>query len=267
MARVLGLITARGGSKGIPRKNLAPLAGKPLIAWTLEAAAGATSIDRCMVSTDNDEIACVCRDWGMDVPFLRPASLAQDNSPHAAVVTHALDWLATHDSYKPDYILLLQPTSPLRTSQDIDDAVQLALRTAAPSVVSVTPTAHHPMLARRLDGNNTLAAFIPCDLDYPSRQALPAAYALNGAIYLCKREVFLSGRTFEPKGTIAYIMPPERSLDVDTPFDLRLCEYALRDRVTPLDPFILRGQENAVFGSAYDNANEIEDAVRRRSNR
>jgi CMP-N,N'-diacetyllegionaminic acid synthase len=267
MARILALITARGGSKGIPRKNLSPLAGKPLIAWTLEAAAGATTLDRTVVSTDNDEIAKVCRDWGMEVPFLRPANLSQDDSPHVAVVLHALDWLASHDSYKPDYVMLLQPTSPMRTSRDIDEAVQLALRTDAPAVVSVTPAAQHPYVIRRMKDDGTMEAFVACDLDYARRQAMPEAYALNGAIYLCRRDVFLSARTFEPKGTVGYVMEAQRSLDVDTPFDLRMCETALRDRVTPEDPFVLRGQEHAVFGSAFTNAEEIEDAVRRRSNR
>ncbi len=267
MARILALITARGGSKGIPRKNLASLAGKPLIAWTLEAAAGATTLDRTIVSTDDDEIANVCRDWGMEVPFLRPANLSQDDSPHVAVVLHALDWLASNDSYEPDYVMLLQPTSPLRTSRDIDEVVQLALRTDAPAVVSVTQAAQHPYLMRQLMDDGSMKAFVACDLEYSRRQAMPAAYALNGAIYLCKRDVFLSARIFEPKGTIGYVMEPQRSLDVDTPFDLRLCETALRDRVMPVDPFVLRGQEHAVFGSAFSNAVEIEDAVRRRSNR
>jgi CMP-N,N'-diacetyllegionaminic acid synthase len=208
MIKVLGLITARGGSKGIPKKNLAPVAGKPLIGWTLEAAAASHCLNRTIVSTDDAKIASLCRDWGMEVPFIRPPSLAQDDSSHIPVVLHALEWLAGHDQYKPDYIMLLQPTSPLRTAGDIDAAVELAQDKKAPAVISVTEAHDHSYLVRKLNSDGSLSAFTSCDVDYPRRQSLPKAYALNGAIYLTRCDVLTSARTFEPVGTLPYIMPP-----------------------------------------------------------
>lgn len=267
MIRVLGLITARGGSKGIPGKNIAPVGGKPLIAWTLEAAAASHCLDRTILSTDDEEIAEVCRDWGVEAPFQRPPHLAQDDSSHIGVVLHALEWLAANDSYKPDYVMLLQPTSPLRTAEDIDAAVNLAEEKNAVAVLSVVETHDHPFLVRAITSDKTLANFVECDLEYARRQSLPVAYAINGAIYLNKRESLLSCRGFEPAGTIPYVMPPERSLQIDSPWDLHLCDLALRDRNRPMDPFVLRGEESALFGGAYSSADEMESVLRRRSTR
>lgn len=267
MIRVLGLVTARGGSKGIPGKNVAPLAGKPLIAWTLEAAAESRGLDRIIMSTDDDEIAEVCRDWGIEAPFKRPAELAGDDSSHIGVVVHALEWLAANDGYRPDFVMLLQPTSPLRTADDIDAAITLAEKREASAVLSVTATHDHPFLVRAMTHSGSLGHFVECDIEYPRRQVLPAAYAINGAIYLNERDSLLSTRSFEPEGAIAYEMPAERSLQIDTPWDLHLCELVLRDRLKSLDPFVLRGDEHAVFGHAYESADELEGAMRRRSSR
>lgn len=267
MIRVLGLVTARGGSKGIPGKNLAPLAGKPLIAWTLEAAAASHGLDRTIMSTDDDDIAEVCREWGVEAPFKRPAEFANDDSSHIGVVVHALNWLATNDGYRPDFVMLLQPTSPLRTYEDIDAVIALAEKTEAPAVLGVTETHDHPFLVRAMAESGTLSRFVDFDIEYARRQVLPAAYAINGAIYLNRRDSLLATKTFEPEGTIAYPMPAARSLQIDTPWDLHLCELVLRDRIKSLDPFVLRGDEHALFGHAYDSAGELEDALRRRSTR
>ena len=233
MLDVCGLITARGGSKGIPRKNLRELAGKPLIAWTIEAAQRARTLDRVLVSTDDPEIAETGREWGAQVPFLRPQSLAQDDSAHIDVVRHAADWLSRHEDRCPEYIMVLPPTAPLRSAQDIDDAVELAEAKRADVVVSVVKAQHHPYLTRKLDETGHLREFVPCDLEYQRRQDLPPAYALNGAIYLIRTDVLNGHTSLAPHGAVALVMPPHRSLDIDSPWDFHLAELVINNCRSP----------------------------------
>jgi len=235
MPEILGLVTARGGSKGIPRKNIRPLAGKPLIAWTIEAARASRRLSRIVVSTDDQQIADVCRRYGADVPFLRPAEIAGDQSPHVLAILHALDWLASHQSYRPAYLVLLQPTSPLRTGEDIDAAIAVAIEKNAEAVVSVVETHDHPWLVRRLTTQGTLEPFVTCELAYPRRQDLPPAFALNGAVYVYRTDWLLQHRTLDCPGAQAHVMPHDRSLQVDTPWDLRLAGLILQDRLTGRD--------------------------------
>ena len=221
-------MVARGGSKSFPRKNLAPLAGRPLIAWTIEAALRCRAVDRVVVSTDDDEIAAVARAQGAEVPFLRPPELAQDDTPTMPVIVHALRWLETEQGYLPDAVVLLQPTSPLRTADDITDAVALAHQHSADSVVSVSVAWSHPHLAKRIAADGRLEDFAP----HPKverRQDLEPAYSLNGAIYYSRRTNLLEAQSFYGPKTYAYVMPPERSLDVDTPWNLHLCDLILRE--------------------------------------
>ncbi len=224
---ILALIPARGGSKGIPRKNLAPLAGQPLIAWTIAAALGSKNLSRVIVSTDDAEIAEVARQHGADVPFLRPPELAADESGALGVVLHALDWLAESAGEPPEYVLLLQPTSPLRATADIDAAIALAHARDADAVLGVCEAVPHPFLARRVDEAGVLTDFLPVDEKLVRRQDFPYAYVLNGAIYLNRCASLRTARTFQPPGALALIMPRERSLDIDTPHDLRLAEQLL----------------------------------------
>ncbi|MFQ5425395.1 MAG: cytidylyltransferase domain-containing protein [Phycisphaerae bacterium] len=231
MPEVLGLITARGGSRGVPRKNVRPLAGRPLIAWTIDAARASQSLDRVIVSTEDDAIASVARAWGADVPFHRPMSLAGDASPHIDVVLHALDWLNEHESYCPEYVVLLQPTSPLRTAEDIDAAVELAIEKDADAVATVVETHDHPYLTRRLLPSGVMAEFVSCDLAYARRQDLPAAYALNGAVFVNRPRSLVAERMFCPPQCHAYVMPAERSAQIDTPWDFHVVELILRDRL------------------------------------
>ena len=230
MSEILGLICARGGSKSIPRKNLALLAGKPMIAWTIEAALKSPSLTRVVVSTDDEEIAEVAKHWGADAPFLRPAELARDDTPGIEPVLHALQWLAKHENYHPDYVMLLQPTSPLRTTEDIEAAVRIARERGGVSVVSVTKAATHPYWMKRITENGELAELAPTEQEYSRRQELPPAYALNGAIYLIKADTLLEQRTFYPDHTLAYVMPVERALDVDERWDLYLADLVLQDK-------------------------------------
>jgi CMP-N,N'-diacetyllegionaminic acid synthase len=218
---IIGLVTARGGSKRLPRKNVLPLAGKPMIAWTIEAARGSAALRRVIVSTEDEEIARVSREHGAEVPFLRPTELALDDSDHVAVVEHALDWLLEHEGVDPDYIMLLQPTSPLRTADDIDACISIARAADAPAVVSVSAMSPH---AYRLGDDGTLE---PVRDVGDSRRPL---VALNGAVYLNRVASLRAERAFIPSGSRGYVMPSERSLDVDTQWDFSLAEAALQAR-------------------------------------
>lgn len=219
---VLALIPARGGSKGIPRKNIKALAGKPLIGWTIDAAKQASCINRIVVSTEDEEIAGVARELGADVPFLRPAELAADDTPGMAPVLHAIEQLPQFD-----WVLLLQPTSPLRTHADIEAIWQLCQDRGASSAVSVTEVGKHPYWVYAKDDLGRIQPFIAGRPDVTRRQDLPSAYALNGALYLAKIEWLLQQGGFIGAETFGYVMPPERSVDLDTPQDWRWVEYLL----------------------------------------
>ena len=161
---------------------------------------------------------------------MRPAELSGDDSPHISVVVHALQWLDSHEGYQPDYVLLLQPTSPLRTSEDIGAAICMAEEKSADGVVGVQEAHQHPYLVKRVTEDGTLADFIASPLAYPRRQDLPPACAVNGAIYLTRRQVLLAEQTFYPARTFPYVMPAERSLQIDDPWDFHLIELILEDR-------------------------------------
>jgi CMP-N,N'-diacetyllegionaminic acid synthase len=228
--KVLAVITARGGSKGAPGKNIAIVGGRPMIAWTIEAARQSKRLSRVILSTEDDEIARVSKTWGVEVPFLRPPELARDDSPHAAVVIHAIETLEARGEAGLTHVLLLQPTSPLRTGDDIDGAIELADRRDADSVVGVSLMAAHPYWSKRLTEEGRLVElFDHPDGDVP-RQKLPGAYAPNGSLYLVRRDVLLSRKTMRGDRSYGYVLPPERSLDVDTPWDVHLADLILRDR-------------------------------------
>lgn len=220
--KVLALIPARGGSKGIPGKNIANLAGKPLIAWTIEAAQACSGIDSIVLSSDEHAIAEVAVRFGCTVPFMRPPALATDEASSMDVVYHALEQLPEFD-----VILLLQPTSPLRTASDIEACLDLLM--GAPAVVSVRPSEDHPYLTFEINESGILTPYAkPSAGQSLRRQDLPSAWCLNGAIYAAEVEWLKSQRSFVSFDTIAYQMPTERSLDIDTPADLRLADAILR---------------------------------------
>ena len=225
---VLAVIPARGGSKAVPRKNLVRVGGRPLLEWTLAAARAAMCIDRVIVSTDDEEIAAVARAGGADVPFLRPAELARDDSAGADVVLHATAWLKEHQGYLPEYVVTLQPTSPLRTANDVDAAVGLARAHDAHSVISVSPAAQSPYWMVRVDADLQVHEFLPGDP--PTRQQLPPLYVINGAVYVTETAHLLQTRALYGAGTLAYVMPEERSLDLDTEWDMQLADLVLGAR-------------------------------------
>ncbi len=230
MGEIVGLISARGGSKSIPRKNIKTLAGKPLIAWTIEVARKCKELNRVIVSTDDEEIANVARQWGAEVPFIRPSELARDDSSSISAVLHAIHWMEENEGFCPGYVMLLQPTSPFRTSEDIQQSIDLATKHRAVAVVSVCEAEPHPYLCKRILDNGALADFMSMKVGYLRRQDLPPAYAVNGAIYLNQCSSLLLDQTFIPTGTIAYAMPQERSLDVDTVWDWHMAELIMKNR-------------------------------------
>ncbi len=227
--RVLAVIPARGGSKGVPRKNIRPLAGKPLIAHTLLAAQAAERVDRLLVSTDDEEIAAVARAWGGDAPFLRPAALSGDRAAQIDVVVHALQQAEALDGLRYTHVILLQPTAPLRTAADIDASLSLLLESGCDSVVSYTPveSAHPFYMVTLEDGRPRPLLEMPPGLT--ARQQYPPVYRRNGAIYATRREVLLGG-SFYGQDQRAYIMPPERSVNIDSLFDFELAEFLLSRR-------------------------------------
>lgn len=226
---IVGIIPARGGSKGIPRKNIALLSGKPLLAWTVEAALSSKILDRVIVSTEDGEIASIARSLGAEVPFMRPSELAEDATPGIDPVLHALDSLE-RDGYRPAWTMLLQPTSPLRTSEDILGASATASRTGADIVVSVCEAVPPPAWVRKINAAGVLEDYFYQGSLPGIRQELPKAYALNGAIYLASVQVLRLRKSFHSGRVHAYVMPRERSLDIDTPWDLELAEMVLSRR-------------------------------------
>jgi N-acylneuraminate cytidylyltransferase len=217
---ILAIIPARGGSKGVPRKNLREIAGKPLIAWAIEAGKKSQYIDRLILSSDDSEIISMARSWSCEVPFVRPAELARDETPGIDPVLHALR--ALPERY--DYIVLLQPTSPLRLAADIDGCVETCLCHHAPACVTVTEVDQSPFWMFRLDASRHLVPFIDQQSLPARRQDLPKVYILNGAVYVARTAWLQQQRTFLTPETVAHIMPRERSLDVDTGLDLKICE-------------------------------------------
>lgn len=216
---VLAIVPARGGSKGIPGKNIVPLGGKPLIAWTIEGGRAVAAIDRLIVSTDDEAIASVARDCGCEVPFLRPPELAQDNTAGIDVVLHALDELGHFD-----IVVLLQPTSPFRTPAHIDEAIKLLMEQHAPSVVSVAQSTKPPEWLYYTDANGRLEPMLKDREDLSRRQDSKPVFYLNGAIYVARTEWLREQGGFVGDDTVAYVMPAENSIDIDEPWDLQLAD-------------------------------------------
>ena len=223
--RILAVITARGGSKGVPGKNIKLLAGKPLIAWTIEAAHKSKLIDRTVLSSEDEAIIETAQDWGCEVPFVRPLELAADDSSSISVVLHALNQVEGFD-----YIVLLQPTSPLRRPTDIDAAIRMCIQSGVPSLVSVTESDKHPLWMFDVNPETGVMKRLIAGEMVTRRQDLLPAYVINGAIYIADCEWLKKNQTFTAPETIAYKMPKESSLDIDTELDFKLCNYLLTNK-------------------------------------
>jgi CMP-N-acetylneuraminic acid synthetase len=236
---VLGLIPARSGSKGLPGKNIVPLRGKPLLHYTCDAARSSNTLSRIVLTTDSVEIARVGRDAGVEAPFERPAVLSQDDTPSVDVALHAIGWLNEHERWHTDVLVLLQPTSPLRTADHIDEALRLLLQDAAlDTVVSVLKVPHRfNPLSVMVEREGLLRPYVPdpVPFDRYRRQNLPTCYGRNGPAILATRSDWLLGhRNFYGGKVAPYYMSEVDSLDIDDELDLVLAAAALdfKDRLS-----------------------------------
>lgn len=224
---VYGLITARGGSKGIPHKNIYFLNGKPLIAYTIDAALKSKYVDRLIVSTDDEKIAEVAKRFGAEIPFVRPNNLSGDTSSSASVIEHAIKYFE-NEKQIPDLIVLLQPTSPLREVDDIDEALEKFVNSHAESLVSVCKSDQSPYWFKKINDNGFITDLLPQPSTYIRRQDTPDLYILNGAIYILDTKSFLSSKIILGEKALPYIMPYERSVDIDNMLDLEFAEFLLK---------------------------------------
>jgi CMP-N,N'-diacetyllegionaminic acid synthase len=232
----LAIIPARGGSKRLPRKNLLDLAGKPLIAWTIQAALGCPLIDEVMVTTDDDEIAGIAKEYGAAVPFIRPKALASDTTTSFDVVKHVIEFYQSEMGKKFDFILLLQPTSPLRNSQHITEAINLLSIKNADAIVSVCEVEHSPLWANVLPADHSMVCFLRENVINKRSQDLKVFYRLNGAIYICDVNVLLDKKKFLIDDAIyAYPMLAEHSVDIDNQIDLFVSKAILRNNQGVVD--------------------------------
>jgi N-acylneuraminate cytidylyltransferase len=214
---VLAVIPARGGSKGVQRKNVRPLRGKPLLAWTIEAGKAARLIDRLVVSSEDREILDIARQFDCEVPFVRPLELAQDDTPGMAPIRHAIAELPGYD-----YTVVLQPTSPLRVSGDIDACVEKCHATRADACVSVTALTKPLQWTYVRRGGDLLEPLLDAGNIEARRQDFDVLVSLNGAVYVARNAWLEAGHSFLDGRVVGYEMPPERSFDIDTEWDLYL---------------------------------------------
>ncbi|MFQ5661953.1 MAG: cytidylyltransferase domain-containing protein [Candidatus Paceibacteria bacterium] len=227
--KILAVITARGGSKGIPRKNIKELGGKPLISYTIEAAKKSSLISHLIVSTDDKEIAEIAKKYEADVPFMRPEELSQDNTLHLPVMQHAVSFMEDKIGEKFDYVVILQPTSPFRTKEDIDNTIQKLIDTKADSAVSLVEIEeNHPVKMKKLEGDKVLPYSVE-EVFGTRRQDLPIAYKRSSAVYVMKRDLIMKDNELYGTYTAGHIVPKERSIDIDDPFDWIKAEYILHE--------------------------------------
>jgi N-acylneuraminate cytidylyltransferase/CMP-N,N'-diacetyllegionaminic acid synthase len=231
--KILAIIPARGGSKGVLRKNLRNLWGKPLIQWSIDEAKKSKYIDRIVISTEDNEIEELSIRAGVEV-IKRPIELAQDDSPTIDSIVYTLNKLEEIEGYTPNYVLLLQCTSPFRNAEDIDASIDTLLNKNDnfKSLISVSREEHPPWWLKTIDSDGAMKDFISYDKEkYTRRQSFQPVYRLNGAIYICEINELKKYKSFETDRTLAYIMDSSSSIDIDTEEDLRLAEYILKNKL------------------------------------
>jgi len=232
--QILGVIPARGGSKSVKRKNLAPVEGRPLLAYVIDAARAATKLDRFVVSTEDEEIAAVAKELGAEVPFTRPQELASDEISIVPVVRHAMEEM-DRNGFRADAVLSLQATSPFLEGEDIDRAIVTLETSGADCVCSVEPIEHgHPYWVKKLEGDRILPFNDACDDSYLQRQDLPPAYILDGGMFLRRRELLESwtGKDFGlGDDARAVVLGGLKSLHIDDPLELEMVRFFMREKV------------------------------------
>jgi CMP-N-acetylneuraminic acid synthetase len=225
-SKILAIIPARAGSKGIKDKNIRKIREKPLIAYTIEVARESNIFDKIIVSTDSEIIAEIAKQYGAEIPFLRPQEIATDEAKSIDVLIHAMTYFKENDE-NFDYIMMLQPTSPLRSVKDIINAVNLINEKDANAVVSVCETDHPPLWSNTLPESLLMDQFLLKEVREKRRQDIPKYYRLNGAIYLAKADYLMKTKDWYEKNSYAYIMEKENSLDIDTELDLQILDYLM----------------------------------------
>jgi len=229
---IYGWIFARGGSKGFPGKNIAPLCGKPLIAWAIDAAKASKYIQHVFVSTDCKHIASVAQKYGAEVPFIRPSELATDRAPERLAWRHAIEWIRQQKELSPmDVMVSVPSTSPLRMTEDIDACIELFLQGGAETVIGITPSERHPsfnMVSR--DGDGYVRLLMPLNKMVSCRQEAPAAYNIATAVYVTDPEFVLRTNSYMEGRVRGYILPVECGIDIDTEIDFKLAELLLTQR-------------------------------------
>lgn len=248
---ILGIITGRGGSKGIHRKNIKHLAGKPLIGYTIEAAKGSKYLDYFLVTTDDEEIAAVARSFGAPTPFLRPAELATDTAKDIPVLQHAINWLKEKQGKEFDYVMMLHPTAPLRLSEDIDNSIEKIVDTDADSVFSMKKMTDFALPKLKILEDDKILPLIEEEgRETKPRNATRAVYKRNCAIYLTKTNLIMDGDMFGSNSR-AYIMPEERSVDINEPFDFKLAEFLIKNATEVSSNQKLYNKQVCVIGMGY----------------
>lgn len=225
--KILAIIPARGGSKGIIDKNIKPLDGKPLIYYSIYEAIESNVIDEVIVNTDSEKIASVSKKYGAKIPFIRPNELATDEASTIDVIEHTLNFYEKKN-INFEYFILLQPTSPLRTKEDITNSFEILKQKKAKSIISVCEAEHSPLLMNKLDDDLKMKDFLTKE-NNKRRQDLEKYYRINGAIYISEVDNFLKTKSFYGKDSYAYIMPVNRSIDIDNEIDFKLAEIIMRD--------------------------------------
>lgn len=228
--RILAVIPAREGSKGVAKKNIKKLGGVPLIAYTIMAARKVNRLSNVIVSTDSHEIAEIAKSYGADVPFIRPKHLATDTASSVDVVLHAIDFFEKQGNHY-EHIMLLQPTSPFRDDEDINNCLDIYERNTCDSVISVCEAAVHPYLCKKIDKKGSLQDFIPFKYKHLRRQDMPKAYQVNGAIYLTSAENIKKRKSFYGDVVLPYVMESIKSIDIDTNLDFKLAELIIKERI------------------------------------
>lgn len=229
---MIAFIPARGGSKGVPRKNIKDLCGKPLIAWTIEAALNAESIDRVIVTTDDNEIATIAKEYGAEVPFLRPANLASDTATAIDVYLHAADYVMNETGQAIDKFMVLLPTVPLRTAQHIDAAVRQFNEKKSTTLISFVEASTPASWYHYMDENGYVRnAGFGNGTNMANRQTNQSYYVPNGAIYILDYELLKEKRTYYCDDTICYLMTDEDSIDIDYPIDFEFAKCLMEKRL------------------------------------
>lgn len=229
--KVLGLIPARGGSKGVSRKNIRQLCGKPLLQYTAESALTAHHLSRVILSSDDEEVARVGERCGLQVPFLRPAHLAQDDTPMLPVIQHALNWFESNGE-RFDAVCVLQPTNPLRRSEDIDGCIEMLQREDADAIVTILPVPHgynpHWVYFRHKNGSLQLSTGESEPI--PRRQSLPPAYHRDGSVYVTRSDVITSGKGLYGNRLLGYLLNSDRSVNIDSLEDWQRAETLIAQK-------------------------------------